>query len=300
MHWMFRNRVLILAGICVVCTGIIILCRQVPSVPFFSTVWRSEQPFQDLMRREGRKTATKPDFVFIGIDQGTLEMPPLVGDEVNNRAFQLMTERSYQEGWSREIWALFLDRVFGAGARLVMFDMVFNKLRDENLRAGDEAFAAALNRYRDKVVLAANFDFSEVSQVLGGSFQTVVPHPLFIPAPQMQDDRVGYVTFFPDRNDQKIRAVWYTITDKQLARDPPQPYEVPYESLSARALGKLGRSGEVPRDLQAHLIRFSALDAYDPRPLYHVFDKKLWHSNFNDGAFFKDKVIVVGASAQIM
>src|ERR1700682_6661304 len=104
-------------------------------------------------------------------------MPALVGEEVNNRAFQLMTERAYNDGWSRELWALFLDRVFGAGARLVMFDMVFNKLRDENLRAGDEAFAAALKRYREKVVMAANFDFSEVSQI-GGSVQTVVPHPL--------------------------------------------------------------------------------------------------------------------------
>jgi len=181
MHWMYRHRIPILALICVVCTGLVVLCRQVPSVPFFSTIWRSEQPFQDLLRREGRKTATKPDFAFIGIDQSSLEMPKLVGDEVNNRAFQLMTERAYNDGWSRELWALFLDRVFSAGARLVMFDMVFNKLRDENLRAGDEAFAAALNRYRDKVVLAANFDFSQASQTGGGFAQTIVPHPLFIP-----------------------------------------------------------------------------------------------------------------------
>src|ERR1700688_355730 len=115
MHWMFRNRVLILAGICVVCTGIVVLCREVPSVPFFSTVWRSEKPFQDLLRREGRKTATKSDFLFVGIDQSTLEMPPLVGEEANNRAFQLMKVEGGFPVWSREIWALFLDRVFGAG-----------------------------------------------------------------------------------------------------------------------------------------------------------------------------------------
>jgi adenylate cyclase len=302
MHWMFRNRVLILAGICVVCTGIIILCRQVPSVPFFSTVWRSEQPFQDLLQREGRKTATKPDFVFVGIDQSSLEMPPLTEDELaNNRAFQLM-KRPYADGWSREIWALFLDRVLGAGARLVMFDMVFNKLRegDQGLREGDEAFRNALDRYRDKVVLAANFDFSNASQSGGGFAQTVVPHPMFIPPPQMQDDRVGYVTFFADRLDGKIRAVRYTITDLQMAQMPPQPGEIPYEALSARGLEKLGRAKDVPRDLQAHLIRFSALDAYDPLPLYQVFDEKFWKQNYGNGSFFKDKIIVVGSSAQII
>jgi adenylate cyclase len=268
-------------------------------VPFFSTVWRTEQPFQDLLIREGRKTATKPDFLFVGIDQSSLEMPPLTPEEAaNNRAFRLMTEKPFAE-WSREIWALFLDRVFASGARLVMFDLVFNKLRDEQLREGDNAFRAALDRHRDKVALAANFDFSQVSEI-GGVVQTVVPHPLFIPPPQMQDDRVGYVTFFADRLDQKIRGVRYTITDMQLRIRPPQPYEVPYEALSTRSLEKLGRGQDVPRDLEAHLIRFSALEAYDPLPLYQVFDEKYWHQNFQDGAFFKNKIIVVGASAQVM
>jgi adenylate cyclase len=300
MHWMYKHRIPILALICLVSTLSIVAVRQVPSVPFLSTVWRSEQPFQDLMRREGRKTATKPDFAFIGIDQSTLEMPPLTPEELaNNRAFRLMTEEPFPT-WSREIWALFLDRVFGAGARLVMFDMVFNKLRDEHLREGDQAFRVALDRYRDKVVLAANFDFSSVSQAGGGFAQTVVPHPLFIPPPQMRDDRVGYVTFFADQLDQKIRAVRYTMTDMQLAQMPAQSGEIPHESLSARGLEKIDRYHDVPRDLNAHLIRFSALNAYDPLPLYQVFDEKFWHSNYKDGAFFKDKIIVVGASAQIL
>lgn len=253
------------------------------------------------MIREGRKTATKPDFLFVGIDQSSLAMAPLTEEELaNNRAFQLLTTRSYQEGWSRELWALFLDRVFGAGARLVMFDMVFDKLRDESLRSGDEAFRAAITRYRDKVVLAANFDFSQVTQGEGGFAQTIVPNPLFVPPPQMQDNRVGYVTFFADRLDQKIRAVRYTITDMQLSELAARPDELPYEALSARSLEKLGHAQDVPRDLSAHLIRFSDLDAYHPLPLYQIFDEKFWHSNYEDGAFFKDKVIIVGASAQII
>ena len=49
-------------------------------------------------------------------------------------------------------------------------------------------------------------------------------------------------------------------------------------------------------------IRFVSArnNAYPPRPLYEVFDPKLWHANYADGAFFKDKVIIVGASAQIL
>ena len=293
MHWLYRHRVIILAGICVVCTACVLLVREIPSVPFFSTVWSSEQAFQDLMLREGRKTATKPDFVFVGIDQSSLQLPPLTPDELaNSRAMQLMTERPFP--WSREVWALLLDRLFQAGARVVMFDLVCNPPND-----GDLAFHAALDRYRDKVVLGANFDFSEASQSGGGFAQAVVPDSILIPPPQIQDDRVGYVTFFADRFDQKIRAVRYTVTDMQLGQMPPQPGEFANESLSARGLEKMGRGADVPRDLNAHLIRFSALDAYRPLPLYELFDAKFWHQNYADGAFFKDKIIVIGPSAQV-
>lgn len=293
MHWLYRHRVIILAGICVVCTACVLLVREIPSVPFFSTVWSSEQTFQDLMIREGRKTATKPDFVFVGIDQSTLQLPPLTPDELaNSRAMQLMTERPFP--WSREVWALLLDRLFQAGARVVMFDLVCNPPND-----GDLAFHAALDRYRDKVVLGANFDLSEASQGGGGFSQAVVPNSILIPPPQMQDDRVGYVTFFVDRLDQKIRAARYTVTDMQLGQMPPQPGEFANESLSARGLEKMGRGADVPRDLNAHLIRFSALDAYRPLPLYELFDAKFWHQNYADGAFFKDKIIVIGPSAQV-
>jgi adenylate cyclase len=293
MHWLYRHRVIILAGICVVCTACVLLFREIPSVPFFSTVWSSEQAFQDLMRREGRKTATKPDFIFVGIDQSTLTLPPLTPDELaNNRAFQLMTEKPFP--WSREVWALLLDRLFAAGARVVLFDVMFDHPGE-----GDVALHAALDRYRDKVVLAANFDFSEVSQGGGGFAQAVPPNPVLIPPPQMQDDRIGYVTFFADRLDQKVRAARYTVTDMQLAQMPAQSGEFAYESLSARGLEKMGRGADVPRDLGAHLMRFSAVDAYLPLPLYQVFDAKFWHQNYADGTFFKDKIILIGSSAQV-
>lgn len=258
-----------------------------PSVPFISAPWRGEQSFEDLLRREGRKTPTPKDFVFLGIDQSTLQLPPLTADEIaNNRAFQLMTEKPFP--WSREVWALLLDRLFAAGARVVMFDMIFNRPND-----GDLAFHAALDRYRDKVVLGANFDMANAAQ-------TVPPNDALIPPPQMQDDRVGFVNFWADPIDGKIRAVTYRVTDRRLADLPPDPSEEIYQSLSARALAKIGHANDVPQDFRGHMIRFTSPDAFAPRPLYEVFDPKFWHANYADGAFFKDKIIIVGSSAQVM
>ncbi|MBO0695863.1 MAG: CHASE2 domain-containing protein, partial [Verrucomicrobia bacterium] len=287
MHWLGRHRFLVLAFICLFWTGVIVPGHFFPAVPFISAPWRGEQSFEDLLRREGRKTPAPSDFVFLGIDQSTLQLPPLAPEEIaNNRAFQLMTEKPYP--WSREVWALLLDRLFGAGARVVIFDMMFDQQRE-----GDSAFQAALDRYRDKVVVGANFDMANAAQA-------VTPNDALIPPPQLMDDRVGFVNFWADPIDGKIRAVTYRVTDRQLADLPPDPSEQVYQSLAARGLAKIGHASDVPQDFRGHMIRFTSSDAFAPRPLYEVFDPKFWHANYADGSFFKDKVVIVGSSAQVM
>ena len=286
MHWLSRHRRFVVAAICAFCAGVIIAVHFFPSFPFVSAVWRQEQNFQDFLQREGRETATRPDFVFLGIDQSTLELPPFSAEELaNSRPLQLMTERPFP--WSREVWALLLDRVFGAGARLVMFDFVCNPPND-----GDPVFHEALDRYRDRVVLGANFDMSQ-------GMQAVVPNATLIPPPPLQDDRVGYVIFFSDPLDRKVRAVRYTTSDRILAGLPSYPSQEVYHSMSARVLAKIGHGADIPQDFLPHQFRFSANEAYPPQPLYEVFDPKFWHANYADGAFFKDKIIIVGASSQV-
>ena len=286
MHWLSRHRFWILALICAFWTGLIFLGHFFPGTPFLSVPWGGEQSFEDLLRREGRKTPTRDDFVFLGIDQSTLQLPPMTTEEIaGSRAFQLMTERPFP--WSREVWALLLDRLFGAGARLVMFDVIFSPPND-----GDPAFHTTLDRYRDKVVLGANFDMQNAAQA-------VTPNDTLIPPQQLLDDRVGFVNFWPDPIDGKIRAATYRVTDRQLAGLPPHPSQEIFESLSARALTKIGHADDIPRDFRGHMIRFSALDAFEPRPLYEVFDPKFWHANYADGSFFKNKIVMVGSSAQV-
>jgi adenylate cyclase len=286
MHWFSRARLFVLTLICLFWTGLIFVGHFLPTAPFVSVPWRGEQSFEDLLRREGRKTTPPPNFVFLAIDQSTLQLPPLTPEELAaSRGLQLLSERPYP--WSRELWALLLDRLFAAGARLVMFDLLFNPPND-----GDPVFHAALDRYRDKVVVSANFDMENGAQ-------EITPNATLIPPPQMRDDRVGFVNFFPDSIDGKTRAATYRVTARQLVGMPSYPGEEVYESFSARALTKIGHAKDVPNDLRGHMMRFTALDAFQPHPLYEVFDPKLWKANFKDGAFFKDKIVMVGPSAQV-
>lgn len=286
MDWLSRHRSLVVAAICAFCSGVIIAVHFFPDFPFVSAVWRQEQNYEDFLQREGRKTATRPDFVFLGIDQSTLELPPFSPEEIaNSRPLQLMTEHPFP--WSREVWALLLDRLFSAGARLVMFDLLFNPPNE-----GDPMLHEALNRYRDRVVVGANIDAANANQI-------IVPNAVVIPPPALADDRVGFVNFWPDSLDGKVRAAYFTTSERQLAGQKPFPGEEVFESFSARALTKLGHAADVPRDQRGHQFRFSESDVYYPRPLYEVFDSKLWQANYAGGAFFKDKVVIVGWSAQI-
>ena len=266
MHWLSRNRRLVVAGICAICAGAIVAVHFFNDFPFVSAIWRQEQNYQNFLQREGRKTATRPDFVFLAIDQSTLDLPQLSPEELeNNRALQLMSERPFP--WSREVWALLLDRLVAAGARLVLLDLVFDKSGE-----GDPRLRDALERHRDRVVVGANIEATEARQI-------IVPNSDLIPSPQLADDRVGFVNFWPDSMDEIVRGVRFTTSSRELIEQQPFPGEPVYESFSARALEKLGYSAAVRRDGQLHPIRFSDAAAYPPRPLFEVFDPKLWQAN---------------------
>jgi CHASE2 domain-containing sensor protein/class 3 adenylate cyclase len=272
----------LLATICVSFTALVMSVLFVPTVPVLFQVWGHEQGLEDWLHRIGRGTSTHPELVFIGISTKSLAGPESA-TAGKDRMLQLMAEHAFP--WSREVWARLLDRLFESGARLVIFDVIFNRPNE-----GDQIFRAALDRYRDRVVVGANFDVEKGNE-LG------LPNADLIPSPAQYDDRVGYANYWGDKQDGKVRAARFFASERQLAGQKPSPSDRLCASLAARAMEKLGRSNEVPHDSQDHLIRFSATDAYQPYPVWEIADPDMWHSKYSDGEFFEGKIVVVGASA---
>jgi CHASE2 domain-containing sensor protein len=272
----------LLATICVSCTALVMCLRFLPALPELSHVWGHEQRLQDWLHRTGRRTATHPELVFVGISTKSLAGPE-AAKAGKDRMLQLMAEHPFP--WSREIWARLLDRLFESGARLVIFDLIFTPPKE-----GDQLFRAALDRYRDRVVIDSIIDLEK-----GNEF--VAPNANLIPPPAQYDDRVGYANYWIDQRDGMLRAARFFTSDRQLAGQKPSPSDVSYASLVARAMEKLGRSNDVPHDSQDHLIRFSATDAYQPSPIWEIADPDMWHSKYSDGEFFEDKIVIVGPSA---
>ena len=272
----------LLATICVFCTALVMSLRFVPALPVLSQVWGHEQRLQDWLHRTGRRTATHPELVFVGISTKSLAGPEAAKAE-KDPMLRLMAEHPFP--WSREIWARLLDRVFESGARLVIVDLLFTPKNE-----GDQVFRAALDRYRDRVVIASNIDLENGNEL-------VLPNADLIPPPAQYDDRVGFLNYWPDEQDGKSRAARFFTSDRQLAGQKPSQNERQYASLVARAMEKLGRSNEVPHDFQDHLIRFSATDAYQPYPIWEIADPDIWHSKYSGGEFFEGKIVIVGPSA---
>jgi CHASE2 domain-containing sensor protein/class 3 adenylate cyclase len=273
----------LLAAICVSCAALVMSLRFVPAVPVLSQVWGHEQALEDWLHRTGRRTSTHPELVFVAISTRSLAGPESA-TAGKDRMLQLMAEHPFP--WSREVWARLLDRLFESGARLVIFNMLFNPPNE-----GDQIFRAALDRYRDRVVIGANFDPENGNEFVSANAN-------LIPPPAQYDDRVGYANYWVDEQDGMVRAARFFTSERQLVGQKPSPSDRWSASLAARAMEKLGRSNEVPHDSQDHLIRFSATDAYQPYPIWEIADPDMWHSKYSNGEFFEDKIVIVGASAR--
>jgi adenylate cyclase len=286
-----------LALICLLCTGAIIAAGAFRQVIFANSIWANETGFRDALEKKARRTKVHDEFVFLGIDEASKQLDQISPEEIaSSPALQKMKE-GYP--WSRAVYAQLVDRLCDAGARLIIFDLAFSPDRD-----GTEEFRAALDRHRDRVVIGADIE-TNIDQTNDFTGVILVPPNKALIPEGLADDRVGYVSIFPDP-DTTVRRINYSMSDLQIKRlmegDDPgrvQAWETIYESLDARSLRKLGLSNRIPPAGQSGMIRFGPTDAYQPRSLYEIFVPAYWEHNYGNGAFFKDKIVLVGAASAI-
>ena len=256
---------------------------------------RGETFLGDLMRKHGRHAALRSDLVFIGLDDASLSLDGLWPDEIEKSpALKLISQAKGAWNWSREVHALLLDRLMEAGARLVVFDMVFPLPN-----TGDDAFRAALDRHRDRVIIGAQI----IEESGGGTFQ---PPAATLIADPRHDPRVGYLSYRGDAIDNVIRSLWFTTTQETYFGRRPHVGDTVYPSLLTSVLRQLGRADLIPADGRQRWFRYTNLrfDAqnrriadYLPHPLWEIFSEATWKQNYQDGLLLKDKIIIVGATA---
>jgi signal transduction histidine kinase len=249
---------------------------------------------RDAIVQHGRMTAPNPDLLFLAIDSDSVTLDPSLDVQdlfssnplsaSDRRALQLM---SGGWPWNREVYALILERLIGAGAKVVVFDCFFAEPA-----SGDDAFRLALDRYRDHVVIGSNFVTSrdtDFTKQMPSRYD--LPTTSLIPASATPDERIGFTNFFADQN-RVVRSAQFRIAFRERNRSAAT-----YLSLSARAAAKAGHSAAVPGDFAERIIRFTGPPrvGFRPHPIYEIFVPEYWEHNYRGGQVFQNKIVVVGA-----
>ena len=255
---------------------------------------QTEYRIHDAIARAGRTASPNPDLLFLAIDNDSLTLDPTLDvdglftssatEPASHGALQLMAKGW---PWSREIYALLLERLVSAGAKVVAFDCLFPESA-----AGDDAFRAALDRFRDHVVIGSNFVSPEdVDLTRRFASRYDAPSPTVIPPPAQPDDRVGFTNFFAGEN-KVVRGAQFHVA----FRDRGNSTAI-YTSLSAQAAIKAGYADRLPGDRAEHLIRFSGPPrvGFRPHPLFEIFVPEYWQHNYGSGELLRDKIVVIGA-----
>jgi adenylate cyclase len=199
--------------------------------------------------------------------------------------------------WNRELWARLTDRLLGAGAKLVVYDFVFN-----GPTPGDAHFGAVLAKdsnpkdpQLDKVVIA-----SQLGGTVPGSDEMIIePERTLVTGPE--ENSVGLIKLAEDAG--LIRSIQHhydlsTIDRIERARNLNQGARKHSEySLSWVAAKKaLGMAPVRDADRPMPLNYYGPDGSIETIPLQQVLLN--WDTTYKHGDYFKDKYVFVGPYAE--
>jgi len=284
------KRSLVVPAICAAVTLVVLCLWQRGFVP----LQQLELSAQDWQTRLGRKTPVDDQLRLIGIDK-----PIYLSDfsEAELQREPVLRHLQNNFPWSRAVWARLIEKLADAGAKVIVFDLVFATPGD-----GDEELRRALEKYRDRVVIGYNISMTATDRGSVAELQfpyNSVVAPAGTNSP-VEDDRLGYVNVWPDGDDTLRRACYRK--NGGLVGDIVSS-ETVLESLAARALRKYGRPDLIPSGFDARIFRYTcapgAGDTYQAIPVGYVLSPKLWENTYANGKDFKDKIVLLGPMAEV-
>lgn len=290
---MFRRRNPSVALLIAICASFAV------TIEFLRPDWfvAAEHAVRDLIARHGRTAPANPDLVFLAIDQASISLDAELdvnglfassnSDPAAHRALEVMAK---PWPWNREIYALILQRLVEAGAKVVAFDCLFPAPA-----AGDDAFRVGLERYKSQVVIGSNFVSPEnVIRSLRIPSSYEPPTETLIPRGPISDDRVGFTNFFA-RENKFVRGAQYRVGFREHGSSTAA-----YLAISARLVSKAGHPELVPKDFGEHLFRFTGPPrmGFKPHSVFEIFVPEYWEHNYRSGELLRNKVVIVGAEGK--
>ncbi len=222
-----------------------------------------------------RGAVTPPqDIVILAIDQPSL----------NDGAFYDPKTRPFLAPvrlfpWTRTAYAEAIDLVMAAGAKVVALDILL--VTPSSYGAADDArLQQSLNRYGDRVILAASFEATTTNEA--NIVQLVTPRNIF----KVPPSSIGFVNF-----NLELDGNIHRLSTSNAINPDIKTFD--QAVLDAAKIG-YGQAGNIyffgrqnTWSVAQQQISFT-----------HVLDPANWQKPLlNNGKYFKDKIVLIGATA---
>ncbi len=189
--------------------------------------------------------------------------------------------------WDRAVYAAVLEKLMNAGAKVVVFDLVF-----ATETPGDNDFANALLKYKDHVIIGE--DFAQISDV---EFSLTTPSDrLLLPG---AESIVGLVNISGDADGIIRHAKYHTSLERE---DGLSGFPDDLTHITVLAVKKFNGKTVMPPDKPPNYIDFQGkAGTYEPLPVEQMFVDQIWtNPPFSSGIIFSNKIVIVGPMAEIL
>ncbi|CDN13197.1 Serine/threonine kinase [Richelia intracellularis] len=186
--------------------------------------------------------------------------------------------------YKRQAYAQVIEKLIQAGARSVALDIVL----DTESSYGpddDRQLKAVLKRYGDKVTLAALYETFESHQ--GNFMQLTLPHEMF----RQPGVSIGSVNF-PLEADGKVHRLAREFV-KSLANE-----DLKIPSFDQAVLESSGVNYTSPGGVRIYF--YGSNGTFEQISFSSVLDPENWNNYLQQGKYFQNKIVLVGATAKLM
>jgi adenylate cyclase len=246
-----------------------------------------------------------PNIKLIGLGTTSFQLDSLSPEEI--AASPTLQKMQQPWPWDRSVYAAILEKLMDAGAKVVMFDFVFASETE-----GDEVFAKALLKYKDRVVIGEMF--ADEEGVSGKTKKLTTPNErLLLPG---TESVAGLVTIWPDKDDVIRRARYQTSIERETIETPGidprivamlkrqiQAKKIPdnLKHITTRVAEKYRGKSNTPSPDNKTFINFQGgAGTYRPWPVENMFVDSLWQKPpFKGGLAVSNKIVIIGPMAEI-
>ncbi len=246
---------------------------------------------EELFFRQRGRSSPAPEIVILAIDENSLNVLDQVGEEELRNHPRLASLKSWP--WPRKVHGWAIEQLRQAGAKTIAFDIAFDA-QSAHGQQDDLAFQKSLKHYPGRIVFAAQHE-----KVLLNAEQSYsrISTPLDIF--QIPGNRIGLVNLdYQHSINQQIFKV--------SGKDNIENSEISYtlhtmkkQGIEIKPFAFSILQKEVPkRDIE---INYSGpINTYPTYSYSMLFDPLLWRNNLKSGAVFKDKIVLIGGTAEIL